>query len=785
MRCLNCNLDGVPLSAEICPRCGVHLPSLMRDLLPIGSLLRGGTYRIDYALGRGGFGITYRATHQNLEQFVAIKEFYPQEHVVRNTITKGLSIPTTQQEAYHRGLQRFLREGRILAKLNHSNVVRVQDLFEEQGTAYLVMELVRGKTLKDELESQPERCLPIKRVEEVIEQLVAALEAIHQAGIYHLDLKPDNVLLNANGRVVLVDFGAARQGLSGRSTRAYTEAYAAPEVIAGGNIGPESDIFELGMMLHEMLTGKLPEPALRRLMKDTWEPADLGELWQCLVMAALQLRPEERPQTVREWWEGKSHSAAEDFTRTQEQATVEFDTEAKITISLREAFHGVQKNLNSGEERFEVWIPPGVKQDTRLRIKGKGRFDPKTKQRGNLYLQVEISPDSVFQLKGENLLCEVQITAAQAASRVKVKVPTIDGYVNVKVPAGISSGKLLRLRGKGWPTPEGGHGDQLVQILFESSTESSQEKDISERVTSRESASLPMQMFKFDVVTFELPWLRLFNKGSKFELRRHRHKAQYFYENLGNGVTLKMVAIPSGTFRMGSPKTEEGHFKREQPQHSVTIKPFLMGKYPITQAQWQAVAALPQVNQVLASNPSYFKGANLPVEQVTWHDAVEFCVRLSHHTKRDYRLPSEAEWEYACRAGTTTPFHFGETIIPDLANYNGNHVYGSGSKGKDRGKTTTVGSFQVANAFGLYDMHGNVWEWCADHWHDSYEGAPTDGSAWKNNNDNDNQDRLLRGGSWFTFPELCRSAYRNIYAPGGSCSNCFGFRVLCETAWTL
>ncbi|NEP62640.1 MAG: protein kinase, partial [Symploca sp. SIO2G7] len=175
MRCLNCNLDGVPLSAQICPQCRVPLHSLMRNLLPIGSLLQGGTYRIDYALGRGGFGITYRATHQNLEQCVAIKEFYPKEHVMRN-ITRGITIPENHKEAYKRGLKRFLREGRILATLNHANVVRVQDLFEEQDTAYLVMELVTGKTLKDELKSQPERRLPIKRVEEVMEQLVAALE---------------------------------------------------------------------------------------------------------------------------------------------------------------------------------------------------------------------------------------------------------------------------------------------------------------------------------------------------------------------------------------------------------------------------------------------------------------------------------------------------------------------------------------------------------------------------------------------------------------------------------
>jgi len=150
-----------------------------------------------------------------------------------------------------------------------------------------------------------------------------------------------------------------------------------------------------------------------------------------------------------------------------------------------------------------------------------------------------------------------------------------------------------------------------------------------------------------------------------------------------------------------------------------------MGKYLITQAQWRVVTALPKVERGLKSDPSRFKGGHLTVECINWYEAVEFCARLARKTGRDYRLPSEAEWEYACRAGTTTPFHFGETITTDLANYRGTDneqykwsgFYGRGSKGIYRNKTTDVGSFGVANAFGLYDMHGNVWEWCQDIWH--------------------------------------------------------------------
>jgi formylglycine-generating enzyme required for sulfatase activity len=205
-----------------------------------------------------------------------------------------------------------------------------------------------------------------------------------------------------------------------------------------------------------------------------------------------------------------------------------------------------------------------------------------------------------------------------------------------------------------------------------------------------------------------------------------------------------------------------------------------MGKYQVTQAQWRFVAQLPQVNRELEQDPSHFKGDNRPVESVSWEDAVEFCLRLSEHTKRQYRLPSEAEWEYACRAGTTTPFHFGETITSDLANYNGEYSYGQGPKGVYKQETTKVGSFGVANNFGLYDMHGNVWEWCQDHWHSNYEGAPTDGSAWLSNKEDSNR-KLLRGGSWNVDPGNCRSAFR-YYSYLVSNLNDIGFRVVCSGA---
>jgi len=245
--------------------------------------------------------------------------------------------------------------------------------------------------------------------------------------------------------------------------------------------------------------------------------------------------------------------------------------------------------------------------------------------------------------------------------------------------------------------------------------------------------------------------------------KRSQSQAKVFTETIAKGITLEMMAIPGGRFVMGSPNTEARRGKDEGPQHTVNVTSFFMGKYEVTQEQWQAV---------MGNNPSYFKGAKLPVEQVSWNDAVQFCQKLSEKTGKNYRLPSEAEWEYACHAGTTTPFYFGETITPDLVNYGGNYPYGAVSKGLYRAKTTDVGSFPP-NAFGLYDMHGNVYEWCSDRYHSNYNGAPTDGTSWETGTDDN---RVQRGGSWFNHAVHCRAAGR-IYVSAGFSHWGRGFRV--------
>jgi formylglycine-generating enzyme required for sulfatase activity len=296
-----------------------------------------------------------------------------------------------------------------------------------------------------------------------------------------------------------------------------------------------------------------------------------------------------------------------------------------------------------------------------------------------------------------------------------------------------------------------------------------------------EFSALPVQ--PLPVQTARL--LRVGASGGKPSWRPERFSLQVpaYRECLAEGVELTMVQIPAGSFQMGSPEDEPERLAREGPQHQVSVPSFFMAQTPITQAQWAEVASWRRVGRDLKAQPARFKGLNRPVEQVSWLDAQEFCLRLNKRLNKSlgdgfsYGLPSEAQWEYACRAGSTTPFHFGATLTPELANYDGNYTYADGPKGPFRQATTDVATFP-ANQWGLNDMHGNVWEWCADHWHDSYNFAPGDHLPWWIPAAPDDHPRLLRGGSWYPFPGFCRSAYRSHDHPV-NLRNDVGFRVCC------
>jgi formylglycine-generating enzyme required for sulfatase activity len=294
--------------------------------------------------------------------------------------------------------------------------------------------------------------------------------------------------------------------------------------------------------------------------------------------------------------------------------------------------------------------------------------------------------------------------------------------------------------------------------------------------------------YMFEVITGD-------SRGKVKDSRKNR--ARYFTETLSAGTAIEMVEIPGGSFSMGTTADEieqiavdygrevkkelkamlPEQLRWETPQRRVRVSRFYLSKYEVTQAQWRVVANLPKVNRDLAPDPSYFKGGARPVEMVSWEDAVEFCERLSRATGREYRLPTEAEWEYACRAGSRTAFHFGATMTPDWANYDSKAPYASAPKSDSRKQTTPVGSLGIANAFGLYDMHGNVWEWCLDTWHENYALAPDDGRSWER--EANNYVKVIRGGAWNSYAGQCRATARNRITAPFKLSD-IGFRVVAK-----
>ena len=681
---------------------------------PIVSKLAG-RYQIIQELGGGTFAVTYLAQDdmQPSKPFCVVKQLRP---IYTNAQVLGL----------------FEKEAVILEKLGkHPQIPTLLAHFQENDKFYIIQEYIDGHDLSTEIFAG--KRLSEGYVIKLLQDTLEALAFVHKQGVIHRDIKPANLMRRQeDGKIYLIDFGAVKEI---GSIILNSQGQITPSLIIGSpgympteqGIGQPcyaSDIYAVGMTAIHALTGIDP----RQLQED---PPTGEIIWRYGQLQISEYLAEVLTTMVRRYFKMRYPSAVEALEALK--PLLEASTGTIVFTPAKTAYcNEVVKRLKQGNgklspvalqlletERKKLSLSPAeAKEMYEFAFSQAQEYERKLNEYEDLFFKV-VKVQFPFNQETEAELQEYRDSLGLKPEDV----------VNIEERV-LAQRQVEYERQPKKPNPPPPQPEKFLGI--------------------------PVTTFEFETAKLILK-SGVFGFGKGSEIQRSRKKSRLFIEGLGNGVNLEMVAIPGGTFIMGSPENEEGYHSSESPQHQVIVPPFFMGKYPVTQKQWQAVAALKKVKIDLESDPSKFKGDNLPVEMVSWDGVQEFCARLSQRTNKAYRLPTEAEWEYACRAGTTTPFYFGETISTDLANYDGNSTYGSGVKGEYRKQTTDVGNFP-ANPFGLYDMCGNIWEWCEDEWHENYINAPTNGSAWLDGSDEDI--RLLRGGSWLNDPWYCRSANR-------------------------
>ena len=613
----------------------------------------------------------------------------------------------------------FQREAVLLNGLRHAALPVVMDYFTEGNGVFLIMQYIPGKDLAELLE-QKGGPFPSEQVLWWADQLLDALDYLHnhQPPVIHRDIKPHNLKLAERDQIILLDFGLAKESAEvssetskSTSVLGYTPSYAPFEQIQGSGTDARTDIYSLAATLYHLITGVTPADALTRTGAVVNSQPDP-------LIPANQINSEVTPAVAAVLMHAMS------LNREHRPSTAH-----EMRNALREASY---RPIHSARETHVIGNQASTK------VKDATVAAVASSQRKTIQSPAPVSDPE-----------KTTVTPEDLAGRSKRWI--VVGVI-LLIVAAAAVAFVLWQKSK-TVTPPVAQQQPAVEAP----------KPASPQPTAN---AIPIKSFAFDLVTTD-------DKGAI--TNRSRGEAKYFSEDLGTGITLDMVLIPAGNFLMGSPDSEKFRFGEEGPQRNVGVPSFYMGKFEITQAQWQAVANLPKIKLDLNPSPSNFEGVDRPIQNVTWDEAQEFCARLSKKTGRKWRLPSEAEWEYACRAGTTTPFYYGENITSDLANYNGQEPYDKGPRGIIRKQTTVVGKTGFANTFGLYDMHGNMWEWCLDPWHENYRAAPLDGSVWESGGVNSL--RIVRGGAWNRSANNCRSAYRLKIAPGKR-YDVIGFRVV-------
>lgn len=669
-------------------------------------------YQVLRRVAEGSYAEIYEAFDQRERRALIIKAL--------NLALRGEVDETLRAKL----LANFDQEARALALLRHPNIVQLLD----QGSAerergfrfrYLALEYLAGGALFDHCHRRP---LTLDQTLRYFRQVADALSAAHERGVIHRDLTPSNLLLSADKRIIKIsDFGVAK--ILGRDdqkgiTRVGTGLYAAPE--------------------HH------PHLAFLETSDDPLTPAaDVYSLAKTMWLALTGVAPHEfRGRPIDRLPASlAAQPCGPKLLEALNRATATNVAERYATVAE------FWRDLSSLQNRSSLAASNEISNEV----------EDQPVQPGRIVISLTTGAREALS-QPRNRVVQSRTRSIPAGEKIGVALSSLilsaamagalfqplTGFLSTAVAATLATLGGVAI------------GTSLIFLILK----------LWRRRRQRRADSPKLSKFKFEVATAP---------DTGRAIKRRGGEAQCFREMLAEDVELEMVAIPAGTFMMGSPESEAGRVAAEGPRRLVTASSFFMSRRPVTQRQWRAVARLPRINLELNLQPSAFSGERLPVESVSWREAVEFCERLSRRAGRQYRLPSEAEWEYACRAGTTTPFHCGASLTPELACYDARLAYGSAAPGGEPKQTAPVDQSGLANAFGLSDMHGNVWEWVADEWLADYQGAPADASARMSGDDATN--RVARGGSWFNVARLCRSAYRFSFPPDTRRNDC-GFRVV-------
>jgi formylglycine-generating enzyme required for sulfatase activity len=860
--------------------------------LQSGYMLR--EYRLEKLLGEGGFGLTYLAIDTNLDKKVAIKEYMPSEHAIRESDSKIIAKSDSSTKVYNWGLNAFINEAKTLAKFEDPNIVRVHRFFKANGTAYIVMEYCEGGCLIDRISKH--KHMPEDDLKKLMSSLANGLQLVHNDGILHRDIKPDNIMFRLDGTPVLIDFGAARQAIGTKSrkvTTIITPGYAPLEQYSSeGTIGPWSDIYSLAAVAYLCLTGKRPPDIMNRLHED--KVAKLGDrvnssLFLKSIDSGLELQIKNRPQSLSEW----SASWEKHKINNKAQDTVEIEVVKQQNSSPIYANNPRHSN-NQQTVRRPISARPDVNPAGMTKINKNYKSLAKKKGKkvsvfriiglfliflGLIAIAV-VSYELYIKYKKPQLVTTIQDTQSiEAQGQEKVDQPTdqtttpivdnsntdnktiievqkllnnlgytvsVDGVLNIRTIESIKKfeeEKNLIVTGtidnilldelnrewqsidkKAWEIAKKTNTVESFQSYIDSYPNTLNAEQVPfylEKISAQKQKILDENNLKLDELKKQQQEQERFNqiaqvkrqliKNIQIELKRIKFKqlntdgtidsstrsAIMAYQKLKksniNGLPTKtllfqlrselkwtgrtageiikdckqcptMVVIPAGSFMMGSNTGKVN----EKPPHYVKINEFILSQSEVTFEQWDACLA----DKICKHNPmdDMLGRTTLAVMNVNWDDTQLFLKWLNNKSKRKYRLPSEAEWEYAARAGTTTAYSWGDNIGNNNASCIGCNT------GIDNNKINKIKNYPP-NAFGLYDMHGNVWEWTADCWHPNYSGAPSDGEAWEPNGC---KRYVVRGGSGGNSPEDLRSASRGAQ-DSKQRLNSIGFRVALDS----